>query len=338
MLWIDDKYANLLGHLLRNFKKKSQYLYNASCPVCGDSKKNPNKARLYFYRQTYGLYVKCHKCQYGASMGSFLKRIDSNLYSEYVLERYKNTSNTYLPHTDIVQELPVLQTELTDAVLDKLLRVDQLPSDHIAVQYCMERLIPKSVWNLLYYTPEFFNYVNDNIKYQFTKFKEDHGRLIIPFFKSTGKCFMLSGRTFGDEVPKYYTIKIDETADKIYGLDRVDYAKPIYVTEGPIDSLFLPNALAVAGSGFDNYVLRTLMTNITIIPDNEPRHKDVVKIIDKNIQLGYKIVLWPDTVKEKDINEMIMAGRSIEDVISIIKENTFSNLQAKVRFATWKKV
>ncbi|CAB4127364.1 DNA primase [uncultured Caudovirales phage] len=341
MLWIDDKYANIIGNRLRNFKRKDQYLYQMSCPVCGDSSKSKTKARLYVYRQSHGLFVKCHKCQYSTTLGNLIKHVDSNIYSDYVLERYKTGNHKYVPHTDITEVIPSLKSvTLEDEVLSKLKRVDKIPDTHYASKYLASRKIPKELWKLFYYTPKFFKYVNDNIKYQFTDslLKIDHPRLIIPFFNTHGKCFALQGRAFGKEIPRYITIKVDETEDKIFGLERIDYSKPILITEGPIDSLFLPNAIAVSGSNFDMFTLRTIMTNATIVPDNERRHKDVVKIIEKNIKLGYKVVLWPDTYEEKDINEMIVSGRTPEDILDTIKNNTYSGLEAEARFATWKKV
>ena len=228
MLWIDVKYANIIGSRLRNFKRKSEYLWNASCPICGDSSKNKNKARLYIYRQTHGLFVKCHKCQYSSTLGNLIKRVDSNIYSEYVLERYKTGNEKYVPHTDITEVIPALKPELTDEVLSKLKRLDKMPETHYAVRYIQSRNIPKNLWNLFYYTPKFYKYVNENIKYQFTDslLKIDHPRLVVPFFNTHGKCFALQGRAFGKEIPRYITIKIDETEDKIFGLERVNYSKP----------------------------------------------------------------------------------------------------------------
>ncbi len=341
MLWIDVKYANVIGSRLRNFKKKSEYLWNCSCPVCGDSSKNKNKARLYIYRQTHGLFVKCHKCQYSSTLGNLIKRVDANVYSDYVLERYKTGNEKYIPHTDITEVIPSLKPELLeDEVLSKLKRIDKLPKTHYAVRYIESRKIPEELWNLFYYTPKFYKYVNQNIKYQFTDslLAIDHPRLVIPFFNNAGKCFALQGRAFGKEIPRYITIKVDETEDKIFGLERLDYSKQVLITEGPIDSLFLPNAIAVSGSNFDMYTLRTIMTNAIIVPDNERRHKDVVRILQKNIELGYKVVLWPDTYEEKDINEMILNGKTKEEILDVISKNTFSGIEAKLRLSTWKKI
>lgn len=337
MLWIDDKYALLIGQQLRNFKSKSKYLYNASCPVCGDSAKNPSKARLYFYRNRNGISVKCHKCQYSATIGTFIKRIDANLYSEYVLERYKTGDTKYQPHVDITEAIPSIATQGIPFLL-KLKCITTLPETHYAVKYVKKRKLPESVWGSLFYTPKFKKFVNTNVEYKYPSIVDDIPRLIIPFFDKTGKCFAFQGRAFGKELPKYYTIKLDKDVDTVYGMERVDLNRTILVSEGPLDSLFLPNAIAVSGSNFKCETIRNLKDKVVLVPDNEPRHTETTKILLNNIKEGYSVVIWPDNINEKDVNEMIQNGRTQDDIVNTIKANTFSGLEAIARFTSWAKV
>jgi DNA primase len=168
---------------------------------------------------------------------------------------------------------------------------------------------------------------------------DEHPRMIIPYFTPHGKCFAFQARAYGKEEPKYYTIKVDETEEKIYGLDRVDYGRRIYVVEGPIDSLFLPNAIAVSGSSFDTPTIRRLLANATIVMDNEPRNKEIVKQLDKYIESGYSVCMFPDTVQQKDINEMIKdGGMTPDEVIELINTNTYTGMDAKLNFVNWRKV
>ena len=338
MLHIDMKYASLLGTRLRNFAKKNDYLWNYSCPICGDSKKNPRKARGYIYKFKQDLLVKCHKCGYSTNIGNLIKYIDSNLYDEYVVERYKNGATRYNDHKDIAEVLPpTVEIDLDDSVLDELSRIDRMRDDHPAVQYVANRNIPKDKWNLLYFSPKFKSYVN-SITPKFPEpINDEHPRLVIPYFNSHGKVIAFQGRAFGKEEPKYYTIKIDETEEKIYGLERIDYSKRIFVVEGPIDSLFLPNAIAVSGSSFDTPTIRQLLTNATIVMDNEPRSKEITKQLAKYIDKGYNVVMYPDTVVEKDINEMILSGRTPAQILDLINRNTFTGMEAKLRFTEWRK-
>jgi len=332
------KYASLLGTRLRNFAKKNDYLWNYSCPICGDSKKNPRKARGYIYKFKQDLLVKCHKCGYSTNIGNLIKYIDSNLYDEYVVERYKNGATRYNDHKDIAEVLPpTVELDLDDSVLDELSRIDRMRDDHPAVQYVANRNIPKDKWNLLYFSPKFKAYVN-SITPKFPEpINDEHPRLVIPYFNSHGKVIAFQGRAFGKEEPKYYTIKIDENEEKIYGLERIDYSKRIFVVEGPIDSLFLPNAIAVSGSSFDTPTIRQLLTNATIVMDNEPRSKEITKQLAKYIDKGYNVVMYPDTVVEKDINEMILSGRTPAQILDLINRNTFTGMEAKLRFTEWRK-
>ena len=337
MLYIDVKYCSVVGSRLRNFKQKNDYLWNYSCPVCGDSTKNKLKARGYIYRKKSDLFVKCHNCNYGTNLGNFIKYVDPTLYNEYVLERYKSGATRYNDHKDVAKILPKKEELLEDNILEGLKRLDRMDETHPAVKYVINREIPRDKWSLLYFAPKFKAYTNSvDAKFQ-EPIEGEHPRMIIPFFTPAGKCFAFQGRAYGKEEPKYYTIKVDETQEKIYGLDRLDYSKRIYVVEGPIDSLFLPNAIAVSGASFDTPTIRQLLTNATIIMDNEPRNKNIVKQLAKYIDLGYNIVLYPDTIKEKDINEMILSGMTSDEILRMINTNTFSGIEAKLKFSTWRK-
>lgn len=329
----------MLGPRLRNFKHKNEYLWNFSCPICGDSKSNKLKARGYIYKVKMGLFVKCHNCGYGTNLGNLIKYLDPTLYEEYVLENYKEGGAPRSPHKDPAIAVPeiIKRPELVDSVLDGIRRLDTLAPDHPAVKYVIKRKIPSRFLSMLYFAPRFKQYVNTLIPNKFKSVEDEHPRLIIPYFNSFGKCFAFQGRAFGKEEPKYYTIKLDESEEKIYGLDRVDYSKRILITEGPIDSMFLPNAIAVSGSSFNTPTIEALKTNATVVYDNEPRSIDLTKLIKKTIDSGFSVCLWPETVTCKDINEMILSGKSPQEILDIISANTYSGTEAQLRFATWRK-
>jgi transcription elongation factor Elf1 len=339
MLYIDVNFASILGSRLRNFKKKSDYLWNYSCPVCGDSSKNKLKARGYIYKVKSDLFVKCHNCGYGTNLGNFIKYVDTNLYDEYVLERYKGGANKHNANKDPTPILEFPKEELLeDDILSSLSRLDTLPITHPAVAYVVNRKIPKDKWGLLYFAPKFKAFTNSvTAKFQ-EPIQDEHPRMVIPFFTPAGKCFAFQGRAYGKEEPKYYTIKVDETQEKIYGLDRLDYSRPITVVEGPIDSLFIPNAIAVSGASFDTPTIRQLLANATIVMDNEPRNKDIVKQLDKYIEAGYNVCMFPDYIEQKDINEMILSGKNADEIKELINTNTFKGIEAKLKFSTWRKI
>lgn len=343
MLYIDNKYASILGSQLRNFRQVKPYLWNFSCPVCGDSSSKKNKARGYLFQMKTELVYKCHNCGLSCNFGNLLKRVNNNLYDEYVLERYKENASKHTDHKDVSSLLPAetkreLVTEWEDEVLAPLKRLDRLDESHPAVKYVLNRKIPKEFLSKLYFAPRFKAFVN-SVEPKFQEpIIDEHPRMIIPFFNKHGKCFAFQGRAYGNEQPKYYTIKVGEDVEKIYGLERVDYGRRVYVVEGPIDSMFLPNAIAVSGSSFDTPTIRQLLTNATIVMDNEPRNKDIVKQLAKYIELGYNVCMYPDNVGEKDINDMVLAGRKPDEILELINTNTFSGMEAKLKFADWRKI
>jgi len=196
-----------------------------------------------------------------------------------------------------------------------------------------KRKLPEESFCDLYLCESFFKFTNSIIKGKFPSLDGDHPRLLIPFRGEDGEVFAYQGRAFGNEQPKYITIKIDEERDKIFGLDKVNKSKPILVVEGPLDSLFLDNCIAVAGANFSN-----IEGDLIIIFDNEPRNKEINKQIEKTIDQGKSVCLWPDSMTHKDINDMIIAGYTKEQVQEIITNNTFSGASAKLRFAEWRKI
>ena len=126
---------------------------------------------------------------------------------------------------------------------------------------------------------------------------------------------------------------INEDAPKIYGLDKVDNEKPIYIIEGPFDATLVQNAVAMCGSDLD---IRSFgWSNYIYVYDNEPRNREIAERIDKTISRGDQVVIWPNTIKEKDINDMTLSGHNVKD---LLESNTYSGLEAKLKFTTWKKV
>jgi transcription elongation factor Elf1 len=331
MSYIDTKYLNIISPYLQQFKKKGDNLWNFRCPYCGDSQKSRTKARGFVFRKKNDLFFKCHNCGVGASLGNLVKTIDSKTYKDYIMERYKKGVETRSsPQPEFHFNAPVFRKK---GILEGLQSIKDLPDDHPARQIVEKRKLPEESFCDLYLCESFFKFTNSIIKGKFPSLGGDHPRLIIPFRGEDGEVFAYQGRAFGNEQPKYITIKIDEDRDKIFGLNKVDKSKHILVVEGPLDSLFLDNCIAVAGADFSN-----IKGDLTVIYDNEPRNKEINKQIEKTIDQGKSVCLWPDHMKEKDINDMIIAGYSKKEVQEIITNNTFSGASAKLRFAEWRRI
>ena len=330
--YIDLKFINDLSGRLSQFKKKTDYLFNFRCPHCGDSQKSKTKARAYLYRVKNDMFFKCHNCGQGQNLANFIKFVDPKLYEQYLLERYKKSAPaTPKPKFDFKPTKFTNQTPIDD-----LKSIKDLPEDHPARLYCDNRKIPEKYFDKLFLSDKFMTLVNE-VKPNTYKITKDHPRLIIPFYDTTGKIFAFQGRAFGKEQPKYLTIKLDENKQKVYGLDKVNFQQPIYITEGPIDSLFIDNCLAAGGA--DLFLKNKIPNeNITYIFDNEPRNKEIVKRMYKVIEQDFNVVIWPEDLQLKDVNDMIMSGLTKFELQDIISNNTYSKLSALTKLNYWKKI
>ena len=335
MDFIDSKYIGLISPRLQNFKKVKHNLYNFRCCFCGDSKRNKKKARGYFYQIKNNTNFKCHNCGLSISLNNFLKDLDSSLYKQYVMEKFKDGHSG----KNFVAEFP--KFEFTKPVFRKkidLPEIQELDSEHPAKKYLQGRKIPEKFLKQLYYCENFKQWTNEQ-KHTFESTEKDEPRIIIPLINH-GELVGFQGRSLNKKSKvKYITIILDESHPKIYGLDTIDWDKTVYITEGPFDSMFIDNAIAMAGSDIDKmFLLSNFDVDFVMVYDNEKRNKQIVERMEKAINLKLPIVIWPDTIVEKDINELILGGITENEIMKIIKNNTYSGLEAKAKLIGWKRV
>lgn len=334
--YIDLKFINLIGHRLDRFKRKDDYLFNFRCPICGDSQRKKSKARGYLYKVKNDMFFKCHNCDAGLSFGNLLKQVDPLLYKEYVLERYKEGVASNKPHKKAEFEHNFVPEFKPKSLVDELMdRLDSLPDDHEAVQYAMKRMIPAEQFSRIYFLDDIRKASQLNSKYK-ESLTTEQPRMVLPFVNAEGKLTGMAMRGMRGEALRYITLKIDEDAPTIFGLDAIDKTQQVKVVEGPIDSLFISNSIACAGSSF-NRIEELYLDDPIIIFDNQPRNTEVCKLIKKYIDLGYSVCIWPESLEEKDINDIILSGKTQSDVEEIISNNTFKGLSAELKYRNWRK-
>jgi len=319
---VDSKYIGLVSSRLQKFKRVKADLYNFRCPICGDSSRNKNKARGYFYAVKNNTNFKCHNCGASLSLNNFLKKIDPTLYKQYTLEKFKEGhtgKNFVVDEPNFVFKKPVFKSKIV------LPLCDEVESSRTYLQ--KRRVDPRK----FYYAENFKAFCN-TYKEVFTNTTIDEPRIIIPLYQEK-KLIGFQGRSLGKSLNKYITVMLDEEAPKIYGLDTIDKKLPIYVVEGPFDSTFVNNSVALCGSDGDIRCLKG--SDLIFVYDNEPRNREIVGRIGKCIERGQRVIIWPSNIIEKDINDMILAGH---DVMNMLKLNTYSGLEAKIKFNTWKKI
>ena len=320
---IDSKYIGLVSSRLQKFKRVKADLYNFRCPLCGDSQKNKNKTRGYIYPVKNNTNFKCHNCGASLSFNNFLKELDPTLHKQYTLEKFKEG------HTgrNFVVDEP--KFEFAKPVFKKKLDLPKASEVSIAREYLEKRKLNPEKF---YFAHKFKEWTNTQ-KQTFSNFYKDECRIIIPLYDTESNLIGFQGRALESSPNKYITVMISDDAPKIYGLENVDSTKPIYIVEGPFDSTLVENSVAMCGADVDIGTFG--WSDYIYVFDNEPRNREIVNRISKTISRGDKVIIWSTSIEQKDINDMVLAGLNVMDVL---KSSIYSGLEAKIKFNNWKKI
>ncbi len=340
-LYIDHKFIGMVSPQLQLFKRKSANLYNCRCPLCGDSKRKKTKARGYFFVEKNQFYYKCHNCGECLGLANFLKRVAPHLHKEYVVERYKTGSdrrNTPSPEFKFTK--PKFKSVADE--LKKIQSLTKLPESHPAIQFMICRKFPKYAFTLLYYTDDFAAWARllDPSKDQLV---ENDARLVIPYFNREGQLYAAQGRSLDPTDGLRYITCVADREDGLshrrwFGLERHKPDETTIILEGALDTFFLNNAIAMGGAGaFQHLPVGVDKETSIIVYDNEPRNKEICKYMHTMLHRGYRVCVWPERLGAKDINDMVLAGRSKSVIERDILQNAVSGLEGFTRLVQWQK-
>ena len=308
---------------LEKFKRTKDHLYTFRCPYCGDSKKSKNKTRGYLFQKKGNFIFKCHNCGMSKGFTNFLKDMDPVLHGKYTMESYKEGLTGQ--HRSV--ENP--KFDFKKPVFKKKINLPLASENARASDYLKKRRLNPVKF---YYADRFKHFCN-TIKPTFESSKNDHARIVIPLYDRDDTLIGFQGRSLDAYVtPKYLTVMLSEDHPKVYGLNKIDPSKQVYVTEGPFDSHFISNSIAMCGSDVD---LRTFNYSFVYVFDNEPRSREIVAKIAKTIENSYPVVIFPQNILQKDLNDMVLAGH---DVQNIVDSNTYKGLEAKLKLNNWKRI
>jgi hypothetical protein len=338
--WLEQKYIGLVSGRLERFKvlDHSPYKANCRCPFCGDSQSNKLKARGFILPAKGSFTYYCHNCSISLPFGKFLQDLDPTLYKDFMVERFLENQADHVIVAPIVKKDFERPKFTRSEGLRDLKTISQLKWDHPAKQYIVNRKIPNEYHAKLFYAPHFAKFVNSLVP---GKLPEDitEPRLIIPFIDKSETMFGFQGRSFKKTGLRYITTMLVDDRPKVFGLDTVDFDRKVYILEGPIDSMFIPNSLAMAGSSLTSIASNDILnpSNCVKVFDNEPRNADIVRLMYKSVAEGFKVCIWPHSIVEKDINAMVLGVHTPEKIKDIIDEHTFSGLMAEAQITHWKK-
>lgn len=333
---VDLKYVGLLSSQLEGYtvKRTNPHLINFRCPLCGDSHRNKSKKRGFVHEVNNNALFFCHNCGANFPLGVLIKRVNASLYKEYAVE--KKLDQLGGPKHNVEYDAPSLEHFQAPPIknyLEDLQRISRLPASHKAKQYVTKRQIPSRTHHRLYYAAHFNEWVN-SILPKHLPVKGDQPRLVLPLIDSNGKIFGAQGRSLGGGL-RYITVMFDRNKSKLFGLEAVKLDQPFFVVEGPIDSLFLSNAIAMVGA--DAEVPNR--ENATLVFDNEPRNEQIVSRMRHALENGDKIVIWPHSVAAKDINDMVVdLGYTSDQLEQLMKQHTYRGLGGLAVLQNWKRV
>ena len=278
----------------------------------------------------------------GQTVGNLIKDIDPALHKRYIMERFKNGENK---HSNFKEptfhfETPKFKPKKTVIHLPS---IGSLSKDHYARVYYEGRQIPNKFMDKVFFAEDFKRWAQSVCQVDYTNLTQGEPRLVIPFFDENNKLIGAQGRALRDSKVRYVTVKVHENSKKVFGLERWTNKEPTYLVEGPIDSLFLPNCLAMAGADMSDLSFLNKI-NTTLIFDNEPRNEHIGKRMLDALEKGWRVLVWPqdapnnkwDRHAPKDINDMILSGMSGDEILKMINKNTYSGQRGRWEVTYWK--
>lgn len=338
-LYIQRLYADQLGSRLERHRVQSYspYKSNFRCHICGDSATNKFKKRGFILEKDKGLIYYCHNECGTIGFERYLKEYHGDLYTMYKFDVIKSLKQDYKEDED--DQVEEIQSD-NSFTLDSL-DIDKAITSKKAYQYLRDRMIPDDRLDDIFLTKYFYKFVNQLITDKFPEQYESKvdARLVFPMRYYNGEIFGVVGRAIDpSNSHRYLTIKFDDDKPKIFGLEKLNKSLFAYVVEGPIDSMFVNNGIALAGTDGNPDDIFLSVKDYAVILDNQPRSKSVIKKYQKYIDKGCKMVIWPPDIHEKDINDMVISGISIQKINEIIRLNTFEGLKLKIMFNQWRKI
>lgn len=326
-MWNENLYIQYISPYLRNFRQKTNRLYNFSCPICGDSNIDKRKARGFLYEKQGNFFYRCHNCGASHSFSKFLELQFPQYYSSYITEKYRGSKTN---------EDSFSLDQSSEGDIDRSYKVSNYEK---AMKYLDSRLIPKSRREDLFFIPSLSVLKPLFPSYNFEKIY-DSPKIVIPIRDRSKKLIGATCRAISEKDSlRYVELKKDASAALIFGLDRVDFSNRILAFEGAFDSMFFKNAIAVNGSNLDS-LDEHIPKNLTVLCfDNQPRNREICNLMGESIDHGWKILIWPEGIKAKDPNKMLTDRElSISQLHEVVKSNIFEGLEAKLRLAKWRKI
>lgn len=298
--------------------------YNIKCNVCGDSDKDVYKKRGFLLKTSDPWVYYCHNCNESTTVVKWMK--------EHFPVNYKNLMTDIIrynkSHNPNFEDNYNFKRKTSGSERDEKEDVKPfrpLTEFEDCVEYCESRKIPREVYEKWYYSPSgIYN-----------------GRIIVCFYRDgKKKPYYFQARAFNNKNGVKYLSRFGDH-NSIYNYFNVDPDKPVIILEGPIDSIFVENSIAVTGLKLKDEKLKKFPKRYFILDNDKSGYKEAVKLLQKRCW----VFNWKKFLKDhpcdgsvKDVNDFILKNKEgIERLTWDLVEPYFTkNIVDKI-FFTWKK-
>ena len=275
-----------------------------SCPICHEGNSFGKKRRLYYYPETGSLF--CFNCQRSWRDIDWCVEVEGRTRAD-ILRDAREYGYVLIPRTEdsTAKRREADPNELPEDAINlssgrQLAYYGSEPAITAALGMIRRRRLDTCVNRIDYYVS-----LKDPVH---------RNRLIIPFRdESRNIVFYQSRSLFDDGSPKY----LSKTGEKtVFGIDKIDPSLQSYfVFEGPIDSCFVKNGLALCGLSMTDAQESQLgalflMRRIWVLDNDFRTNPEVRKKYIDLMSSGEYVFVWPDCFsKYKDLNELCVARK-----------------------------
>ena len=297
--------------------------YNIKCNVCGDSDKDIYKKRGFILKNKDPWVYYCHNCQESTTVVKWMKEHYTVNYKNLMIDVMKNKRDDPR-YDDQEYGFHRKKTSSERDERDDTKGFKSLLKFADCVEYCENRKIPKEVYSKWYYCVTGIYY----------------GRIIIPFRNDKGKIYFYQARSFNNKNGVKYLSRFGDNLS-IYNYYNIDHDDYVPVLEGPIDSEFVDNSIAVTGLKLKSEELNGIKKTRIILYNDKSGYKEAVKLLKKRKW----VFNWKKFLKDypcdgivKDVNDFILLNKQgISKLTWDIIEKYFTNKMADKIYFTIKK-
>lgn len=281
--------------------------YNFRCNVCGDGKKYGNKRghlRLVRDHGTQYWIYKCFNEPDCAASGEgrawsgekWLQQYFPQIYSEYVSELLSGTKKDYSAEIEELENK--MKVDIRETKIKKQLREDiaikffiPITDNHElckkAIKICQDRYIPEEIYSKFFVATPGEGSVYSN-------------RMIIPFYNAEGEIYYWQARSINPHHDPKYLNRLTSKSESVYNIYNIDKTKPVFITEGPIDSMFIENSISTLGLSVSEKmqeIIDTFDNAIYLFDGDKPGRRTAKKFLEK----GKKVFLWNKFLDDMDL-------------------------------------